>query len=139
MVNICLTFLICRNRRAFSFQLENLDKTSSLRRIVRISTKQGWKRNLASKSSKKAGKRGFKQWNNFHVVETWDKQLSKMEEVLIMELVVRNLGFSINKSFQAGKWVANHIQNSTTLKLPASRKRVIQNVCKLICRPPLLF
>ena len=51
----------------------------------------------------KAGKHDFKQWNGFHVVETWDKQLSKMEEVLIMELVVRHLGFSINKSFQAGK------------------------------------
>ena len=55
-------------------------------------------------------------------METWDKQLSKMEEVLIMELVVRHLGFSINKSFQSGKWVVNHIQNSTTLKLPASRE-----------------
>jgi len=30
--------------------------------------------------------------------------------------------FSINSSFQAGKWVANHMQNSTTLKLPASRE-----------------
>ena len=30
--------------------------------------------------------------------------------------------FSVNSSFQAGNWVANHIQNSTTLKLPASRE-----------------
>jgi len=28
--------------------------------------------------------------------------------------------FSINKCFQAEKWIANHIQNPTTLKLPAS-------------------
>jgi len=46
-----------------------------------------------------------------------------MEKVLIMELVVRHLLFlRINSSFQAGKWVANHIQNSTTLKLSASRE-----------------
>lgn len=45
-----------------------------------------------------------------------------MEEVLIMGLVVRHLVFSINSSFQAGKRVANHIQISTTLKLPASRE-----------------
>ena len=30
--------------------------------------------------------------------------------------------FSINSSFQAGKRVVNHIQNSTTLKLPVSRE-----------------
>jgi len=29
---------------------------------------------------------------------------------------------SINKCFQVGKWVANHLLNSTTLKLPASRE-----------------
>jgi len=46
-----------------------------------------------------------------------------MEEVLIMGLVVHHLVFfSINSSFQDGKWVANHIHNSTTLKLPASRE-----------------
>jgi len=46
-----------------------------------------------------------------------------MEEVLIMGLVVHQLDFlSINKSFQARKGVSNHIQNSTTLKLLASRE-----------------
>jgi len=122
MVDICLTFLLCRIRRAFSFQSKNLDETLSLRRIVGISTKQAWKSNLTSKSSKRREKHDFKHWNGFHIVETWDRQLSKMEEVMIMELVVRHLGFSINSSFQAEKWVANHLQNSTTLKLPASRE-----------------
>ena len=55
-----------------------------------------------------------------------DKQLSKMEEVLMMGLVVRQLVvlalFSINKCFQVEKWVANHLLSSTTLKLPASRE-----------------
>ena len=56
----------------------------------------------------------------------WDKQLSKMEEVLIMGLVVRQIVilalFSINKCFQVGNWVANHLLSSTTLKLLAYRE-----------------
>jgi len=59
-------------------------------------------------------------------VGTCDKKLSKMEEVLIMGLVVRQLVilalFSINKCFQVGKWVTNHLLSSTTLKLPTSRE-----------------
>jgi len=55
-----------------------------------------------------------------------DKQLSKMEELLFMGLVVLQLVilelFSIKKCFQVGKWVANHLLSSTTLKLPTSRE-----------------
>ena len=45
-----------------------------------------------------------------------------MEEVLISLNGSTSSFFSINNSFQAGKWVANHIQNCTTLKLPASKE-----------------
>jgi hypothetical protein len=70
---------------------------------------------LASNSSNEGGKARFQALRRFPSVEMWGKRLSKMEEVLIMGLIVRHLDFSINKCFQAGKWVTNHTQNSTTL------------------------
>jgi len=47
---------------------------------------------------------------------------------MIMELVVRHLVFfRINSSFQAGKWVTNHIHNSTTPKLPAVGTKCVKH------------
>jgi len=42
-------------------------------------------------SQAKGGKARFQALKQFLLVETWDRQLSKMEEVLIMELVVSHL------------------------------------------------
>ena len=56
MVDICLTFLLCRNRRAFSFQLENLDELSSLRHIVKSFDETRLKEQSRIKFKQKGGK-----------------------------------------------------------------------------------
>jgi hypothetical protein len=68
----------------------------------------------------KGGKHDFKQGSIFLLVEN-------MGQVVVQDGRSVDHGasgspssfFSVNSSFQAGKWVVNHIQNSTTLKLPA--------------------
>ena len=58
----------------------------------------------------KAGKHDFKLKSGSLNGNVGDKRLSKMEKVLIMGLVFYQLvSFNINKSFQVGKWVANHL------------------------------
>jgi len=51
------------------------------------------RRELASKSSNEGGKARFQALRRFPLVETRGKRLFKMEEVLIMGLVARHLGF----------------------------------------------
>ena len=65
---------------------------------------------IASKSSSQGGKGTISSSKAVSLVGTWDKQLSKMEEVMIMGLVFFQLfSLFINKSFLVGKWDANHL------------------------------
>ena len=58
----------------------------------------------------KAGKHDFKLKSGSLNGNVGDKRLSKMEKMLIVGLVFHQLvSFGINKSFEVGKWVANHL------------------------------
>jgi len=89
VVNICLTFNFAESK-TFSFILEDFDKTSSLAYLVRASTKQ-WLKACSCQRSVQGGKDTIPNGKAVSLVEMWGKQLSNMEEVLIMGLVVRQL------------------------------------------------
>jgi len=76
--------------KTFSFILEDFDKTSSLAYLVRALTKQRLKA-CSRRRSVQGGKDTIPNGKAVSLVGTWDKQLSNMEEVLIMGLVVHQL------------------------------------------------
>jgi len=95
---------------------------ASLVLVVESSTEQGWKNDHVEIEHSRRERHDFKFKGGF---------LSGN----VGQAVVQNGGsadhgingsqvsyFSINKCFQVGKWVANHLLNSTTLKLPTSRE-----------------
>jgi len=136
MVNIWLTFNFA-GIEGYLIILEDFDKTSSLACVVRISTEQGWKHDRVEIKQSRQKRHDFKLEDGFLSGNVGQAvvQDGRSADHGIRGSSVSYL--SINKCFQAenGSQIIYRIRQHSNYRRLG--KRVIQNVCKLICRPPL--
>jgi len=108
MVNICLTFNFA-GIKGFLIILEDFDKTSSLACAVRISTEQGRKHDRVEVKQSRRERHDFKLEGGFisgNVGQAVVQDGRSADHGISCSPVNY---FSINKCFQARKWLANHL------------------------------
>jgi len=109
--------LTLQESKTFSFQFEDFDRMASLTRIVSSSTEQGWECNRV-KESNQGGKDTISSSRAVPLVETLGQAVIQDGESADHGISGSPISYSsINECFQVGKWVANHLKNSTTLKI----------------------